>query len=161
MNFIVVLGMFGIGAYLLQIVFGMKQIKHFNETYQMLRRKGKVAIGRRAGKIKAGNIVMFAVNNNGDILESVKMQGVTVMAKFKSLPQFNGLNIHDLSENHDLVAKENKLMQQAIMNAREIYIRVEAGNYVEDSPVSPLMNARIHMNIAKESIQKKLKRGVE
>jgi DNA-binding transcriptional regulator of glucitol operon len=154
MNFIVVLGMFGIGAYLLQIVFGMKQIKHFNETYQMLRRKGKVAIGRRAGKIKAGTIVMFAVNNNGDILESVKMQGVTVMAKFKSLPQFNGLNIHDLSENHDLV-------QQAIMNAREIYIRVEAGNYVEDSPVSPLMNARIHMNIAKESIQKKLKRGVE
>ncbi|MFW7395578.1 transcriptional regulator GutM, partial [Vagococcus fluvialis] len=82
MNFIVVLGMFGIGAYLLQIVFGMKQIKHFNETYQMLRRKGKVAIGRRAGKIKAGTIVMFAVNNNGDILESVKMQGVTVMAKF-------------------------------------------------------------------------------
>lgn len=65
MSFIYIFGAFVIGAYLLQVVLGMKQIKHFNQTYQELRRKGKVAIGRRAGKVKAGTIVLFAVNKKG------------------------------------------------------------------------------------------------
>lgn len=161
MSFIFVLGIFCAIAYLLQIIFGMQQIKHFNETYQRLRRIGKVAIGRRAGKIKAGTIVMFAIDNEGNILDSVKMQGVTVMAKFKTLPNFIGLNINELSEENSVVKQENKLLQQAITNAREIYIRVEAGNYIEEAPVSPLMNARVHINIMKETVQKKFKRGVE
>lgn len=160
MNFMIVLGAFGIGAYLLQIVFGMKQIKHFNQTYQQLRRKGKVAIGRRAGKLKAGTIVMFAVSKEGEIIESVKMQGVTVMAKFKQMPQFNGQFITSLVLDHELVQQENKLMRQAIVNAREIYIRVEEGNYVEEKPVSPFVLAKIQANLFKEKIQIKLKRGV-
>lgn len=154
MNFMIVLGIFGIGAYLLQMVFGMKQIKHFKETYQNLRQKGKVAIGRRAGRIKAGTIVMFALNNQGEIIDSVRMQGVTVMAKFRKIPQFNQVNILELTEDNELVKKENKLMQQAIVNAREIYVRVEAGNYVDEKPISPLLNAKIHLNILKESVQK-------
>lgn len=139
----------------------MRQIKNFNETYKILRKKGKVAIGKRAGRIKAGTIIMFAVNTDGDIIDAVKMQGVTVMAKFKSLPQFYGFNIHDLSKSHTLVQKENKLIQQAILNARESYIRVESGNYIEDTPLSPLMNAKTQLVMVKELIQKKFKRGVE
>lgn len=160
MNFIIVLGMFGIGAYLLQIIFGMKQIKHFNQTYQKLRRQGKVAIGRRAGKFKAGTIVMFAVSGEGKIIESVKMQGVTVMAKFKEIPQFNDQLITSLVLENELVRQENKLMRQAIVNAREIYIRVEEGNYVEEKPMSPFVLLKVQTNLFKEKIQTKLKRGV-
>ena len=35
---------------------GMKQIKHFNQNYQELRQLGKVAIGRRAGKLKQARL---------------------------------------------------------------------------------------------------------
>lgn len=159
MNFLIVLGLFAIGAYLLQILFGMQQIKHFNHTYQKLRKQGKVAIGRRAGKVKAGTIVMFAVSDEGDILDAVKMQGVTVMAKFKSLPHYKGINIRSLSHDHHLVCKENKLMKHAMMNAKEIYIRVEEGNYVEEKPLSPFMLAKVEAQLLKDKIQMKLKRS--
>lgn len=161
MSFMVVLGIFAVSAYLLQILFGMKQIKHFNQTYQRLRRQGKVAIGRRAGKFKAGTIVMFAVDGKGNVLEAVKMQGVTVMAQFKDLPHFKGHNIHDFTLENDLVQQENKLMRQAIVNGREIYMRVEAGNYVEETPMSPYMNAKVHAGLLKDSVQNKFRRGVE
>ena len=78
MSFVYLFGIFALGAYLLQILFGLKQIKHFNQNYQQLCKKGKVAIGRRAGKIKAGTIVLLAVDPAGIILDARKMQGVTV-----------------------------------------------------------------------------------
>ena len=63
---------------------GMKQIKHFNQNYQELRQLGKVAIGRRAGKLKRHDYLVccgFARK----ILAARKMQGVTVLAKFHPL----------------------------------------------------------------------------
>lgn len=160
MNFIYIFGGFVIVAYLLQIVMGMKQIKHFNQVYQELRKKGKVAIGRRAGKIKAGTIVLFAVDKNGKILDARKMQGVTVIAKFHSLPTYVGEDIHYIDKYHPLVRKENKLVQQAMENAREIYLRVEVGNYHEEKPLSPLVGAKVQMQLWKNQIQSKMKRSV-
>ncbi len=55
-----IIGGIVITAYILQIVFGMKQLKNFNQVYSELRKKGRVAIGRRAGKVQSGTIVMFA-----------------------------------------------------------------------------------------------------
>ncbi len=37
---------------------------------------------------------------------------------------------------HPLVQKENKLTQQAMENAREIYLRVELGNYQENTTIN-------------------------
>ncbi|HAP9885356.1 TPA: transcriptional regulator, partial [Enterococcus faecium] len=45
---------FAASAYVLQAVISWKQLKHFNQTYSELRRKGKVAIGKRPGKIRSG-----------------------------------------------------------------------------------------------------------
>lgn len=39
MSFVYLFGIFALGAYLLQILFGLKQIKHFNQNYQQLRKK--------------------------------------------------------------------------------------------------------------------------
>lgn len=90
MDSIYILGAVVIVAYILQIIFGLKQLKHFNTTYSELRKKGRVAIGRRSGKIKAGTIVMFAVDRKGMILDAKRMQGVTVVARFKSMPSYIG-----------------------------------------------------------------------
>ncbi len=161
MNAIYVLGALVLGAYILQVIFGLKQIKHFNAVYQMLRRQGKVAIGRYAGKIKAGTIVMFAVDEEGIIIDAVKMQGVTVMAKFKRMPRYLHLAIESLTPDHEVVKQENKLMRRTIANAREIYLRVQAGDYREETPPSPFASLALHIKIWMNRVQTTLKRGVE
>lgn len=56
------------------------QIKNFNINYIEMRKKGKVAIGRKRGYIQVGIIVMLLIDNDGIIVDCRKMQGVTVFA---------------------------------------------------------------------------------
>lgn len=116
-------------AYILQIIFGMKQLKHFNDVYAHLRTLGRVAIGRRSGKLRAGTIVMIAVDKKGKVLEASRMQGVTVLSRFKDMPNYVDQDIHYLDTYNPIVRKENRLTQIAIEDAREVFLRVEAGNY--------------------------------
>ena len=140
MDSIYILGAVVIVAYILQIIFGLKQLKHFNTTYSELRKKGRVAIGRRSGKIKAGTIVMFAVDRKGMILDAKRMQGVTVVARFKSMPSYIGQDIHYFDTYNPLIRKENKLLQIAIEDAREVFLRTEAGNYEDVPKFAPVLN---------------------
>ncbi|MGT2666948.1 transcriptional regulator GutM [Streptococcus rifensis] len=125
----VIFGVSVILAYLGQFLLGYRQLKHFNETYQMLRKKGRVAIGRRAGKIQSGTIVMFAIDKTGLVLVAKKMQGVTVLAQFKDMPVYIGQDIHYFDKYNPIVRQENKLLRIAIEDAREIFLRTEAGAY--------------------------------
>lgn len=140
MDSIYILGAVVIVAYILQIIFGLKQLKHFNTTYSELRKKGRVAIGRRAGKIKAGTIVMFAVDQSGKVLDARRMQGVTVAARFKTMPDYIGQDIHYFDTYNPLIRKENKLLQIAIEDAREVFLRTEAGNYEDVPKFAPVLN---------------------
>ncbi|HFI0934402.1 TPA: transcriptional regulator GutM [Streptococcus suis] len=140
MDSIYILGAVVILAYVLQIIFGLKQLKHFNTTYSELRKKGRVAIGRRAGKIKAGTIVMFTVDKSGKVLDARRMQGVTVAARFKTMPDYIGQDIHYFDTYNPLIRKENKLLQIAIEDAREVFLRTEAGNYEDVPKFAPVLN---------------------
>ena len=140
MDSIYILGAVVILAYILQIIFGLRQLKHFNTTYSELRKKGRVAIGRRAGKIKAGTIVMFAVDQSGKVLDARRMQGVTVAARFKTMPDYIGQDIHYFDTYTPLIRKENKLLQIAIEDAREVFLRTEAGNYEDVPKFAPVLN---------------------
>ena len=133
MNSMILFGAFCAAAYVLQILLGLKQLKNFNVTYGQLRKMGRVAIGRRSGKIKSGTIVLFALDKKGKVLAAKKMQGVTILARFKDMPAYIGQDIHYLDGYNPLVRKENKLLQIAIEDAREVFLRVEAGNY-QDVP---------------------------
>ena len=160
MSFTFIFGIFAIGAFLFQTLLGFFQIKHFNNVYQELRSKGRVAIGRRSGKIKAGTIVFFAIDDDAKILDARLMQGVTVLSKFKRKDQYIGQDIHFIDHYHPLVQKENKLTQIAMEDAREIYLRVEMGNYTETTPNSPLQNVSISLNLMKDKITTKLRGSV-
>ncbi len=148
------LGIFAILAYFLQCLLGVKQIQQFNQTYSRLRKQGKVAIGRRAGKIQAGTIILFAVNGQGLILEGAKMQGISVLAKFKALPEFEGIDLLALTPQHPLVQRENKLTQQTILNAQEIYQRIHQGEKIA-TPPSPIKEGLFKLNVIKQQIQTK------
>lgn len=153
------LGAIAFVAYIIQILLGLKQIKNFNTVYSRMRQKGKVAIGRRPGKIAAGTLLLFAVDDTGDISEAEMMQGTSILARFKAQSQFVGLNIHELAKDHPVLLQENKLTRQAALNAQEIYLKVEKGNYKERQPVSPIMNMGLQLSTLKQSIQTKFTKG--
>lgn len=139
----ILVGLFMLGAYILQTIFSLKQIKHFNQIYSQLRQQGKVAIGRRPGKIQSGTIFMVAVDNQGKILDAMVMQGVTVLAKFKERPKYINELITDLTLHHPIVANENKLIRQAILDARDLYIKVQNNDYHEKMPLSPFSMLKV------------------
>lgn len=156
----VLLAILGIGAYLLQLLFSLRQMKTFNTVYQDLRKQGKVAIGKRAGKIRAGTIVMFALDDEGKILDARKMQGVTVWSRFAPMTQFIGEDLHYIDRYHPKVRLENKLTQAAMEHAREVYLRVQVGDYKETPTRSPLANLKFQASYMKDTLVTKLKRSV-
>lgn len=151
---IFVLGAIAIIAYILQIFLGMRQIKNFNSVYIRMKRKGKVAIGRRPGRIASGTILLLGVDETGMIQEAEMMQGTSILARFKPRPQFTGIDIHQLTE-ASILLKENKLTRQAAANAQKIYLEVEKGNHREEAPVSPIFNIGNQLSLMKHSIKNK------
>lgn len=118
------------GAFVVQMALGFLQLKHFSKAYAELRRVGKVAIGKKPGKLRAGTIVLFAVTNSGTILKAKKMQGVTVMATFKDLDGFEGKNIKSLSEED--MGHCNKLLKSAILDASSNYKIIMSGGEIPE-----------------------------
>ena len=154
---IYIIGLIVIAAYALQIVLGLRQLKNFNDTYSRLRKLGRVAIGRRSGRVRSGTIVLFAIDKDAKVLEGRKMQGVTVFSQFKEMPAYVGQDIHYLDTYNPLVRKENKLVQIAIEDAREVFLRVEADNYKDVPKSAPLLNLGLQWQILKSKFQTKTK----
>jgi glucitol operon activator protein len=134
---IIVIMIFIAGAFVVQMGLGFLQIKHFSKAYAELRRIGKVAIGKKPGRIRAGTIVLFAVSNSGKILKAKKMQGVTVMATVKDLPGFEDKNIRTLKEED--MAHCNKLLKLAILDAVSNYKTIMSGGVIPEK-YSPFKN---------------------
>lgn len=129
MNMIMVM-IFIAGAFLVQMGLGFLQIQHFSKAYAEMRRIGKVAIGKKPGKIRSGTIVFFAVSKSGRILKAKKMQGVTVMATFKDLPGFEDKNIRHLTEED--MSHCNKLLKAAIQDAASNYKIIMSGGVIPE-----------------------------
>ena len=53
--------------FLLQGVLSVIQMRHFSQEFVKLRRKGKVACGRKSRGFHAGAIVMFRIDEDGVI----------------------------------------------------------------------------------------------
>jgi glucitol operon activator protein len=138
------------GAFIVQAGLGFLQIKHFSKAYTELRRIGKVAIGKRPGKVRAGTIVMFAISNSGKILKAKKMQGVTVLAKVRDLNGFEGKNIKTLNDNDMMHC--NKLLKLAILDAVHNYKTIMSG---EEIPEKSSLFKRMMVQAERVTLAKK------
>ena len=132
------LGLLTAAMFFLQAVLSSIQISHFNKEFIKLRRRGKVACGRQSGGFHAGAIVMFLLDESGIIQEGRMMMGVTVLARAKPLPGFEGKFVGGLTE-ADL-PKHGKNLRKAILDARDTYNKVMNGEIVPDRP-SPFQRA--------------------
>ena len=123
------------------VVFGLQfwlssfQMKNFNNEFVKLRRKGKVAIGRKAGGFNAGAIVMFQIDDDGQIREGRKIEGTTFLARVKDFPDLNGRNVATLTRADGPRGHRN--LARAIEDAALTYNKYVNGEVLEDTP-SPL-----------------------
>lgn len=123
------------GAFLLQIFLGYFQMRHMSHVFIVMRREGRVAIGRKRGNFRSGTIVFLAIDGKGKILDARKMQGVTILARFRELKPLIGEPITAI--NKKKVSAYNKLIQQAIADAVNNYRIVAEGGTIEENRGTP------------------------
>lgn len=125
---IIVLGV----SYLAQVGFSVFQLRDFAKTYGALRRRGKVAIGKRKNALSAGSIVLFLIDDEGSIREARSLSGLTVLARFRPLDGFAGVDIVRVAEGP--LARLPKGLRLAVLNARDNWLAVQCGEIPEDPP---------------------------
>ncbi len=131
-----------LAAFMLQYLFTFIQMKDFNRHYSTLRKMGRVAIGKVKGVLRAGAIVMFAIDQQGTILAGRSMQGVTVLARCKMLEGFEGKNVATLTEDDCRQLRLSKSLTRGVLEASSNYNILMAGGEIPEppSPVEKLGN---------------------
>ncbi len=119
-------------AFLLQGIFSFAQMRHLSDEFIKLRRRGKVAFGRKSGGFHAGAVVMFLVDDDGIIQEGRKLEGITAFARTQPLDGFEGRFVGDLTA--DDGPKNHKNLRAAIADAALTYRAYTAGETIADPP---------------------------
>lgn len=133
-RFVLLLG----AMFLLQGVLSVIQMRHFSKEFIKLRRRGKVACGRKSGGFHAGAIVMFRIDGDGIIQEGKKLMGVTCFARVTDLPGFEGRYVGGLTQ-ADL-PRYGKNLRKAVLDASDTYNKFMAGEVIPEPP-SPFQRA--------------------
>ncbi len=121
--------------YVIQTVTALFQAKDFMAHFTRLRRLGPVAIGKKKGLFTAGAIVLLLLDDEGNIREGARLNGVTVLARFREFNDYTNRNIVTIDPMSD--RRFTKSLRQALANARENYAVVHAGG-VPVEPAAPL-----------------------
>lgn len=115
-------------AFLFQGIMGFFQIKNFSRNFSEVRQQGKVLIGKNPKHFQSGTLMLMAIDEQtGRIKEARIMKGVTVFAKFQSLPQLNNQNLAVVATDHQFLQQFNRLVQQCILNAYQNFIDFKTG----------------------------------
>lgn len=107
-------------VYVTNVVLALMQSKNYTAAYTTLRRRGRVAIGKKKGLLTTGAIVMFLLDSKGAIVEGSRLTGVTVLARFRPFPEFDGLHLAELAATDD--RRFTKSVRLAVDNARDNYL---------------------------------------
>lgn len=127
MNFFMIAAILLVG-YMLQFFFGAMQIKDFTRAYSPLKRKGRVAIGRVNGALRAGAIILLCIDEDAIITDGAYMMGVTVLAKFKQFDKLNGRHVGEIEEAE--VMDLAKPLRRAILDASFNYNTIMNGGEI-------------------------------
>ena len=132
------LGLIIAAMFALQAVLSGIQMRHFSKEFIKLRRRGRVACGRKSGGFHAGAIVMFLIDEDGLIQEGRQLCGVTCFARVKPLPGFEGKDVGTLTD-ADL-PRYGKNLRKAVLDARDSYNKFMSGEAIPEPP-SPFQKA--------------------
>jgi len=107
------------GMWILQGLLGLWQLRHFNQRFKLLRKEGRVVIGKSKGRVTAGVVLMFCLDQNCNIIRGEKMEGFSIFARLKPFNSFNHFNLLELEESK--CNRLGKSASKAVMNAIENY----------------------------------------
>ena len=119
-------------AWVLQSYLSFKQTQSFTKLFVAMRRRGRVVMGRFKGGIVQGAIVLFGIDADGVITEGHRLNGVTVMARFRGFEDFTGQGIADIDPAD--AARHGRQVRHAVANARENYRIITAGGQAPEPP---------------------------
>lgn len=131
---ILALGILILLAFILQYLLTYIQMQSFNKHYRKLRQLGRVVIGRKKGLIRAGAIIMFAIDDKDKILSGSSMQGVTVLARFKEFNYFNGIKVNTITIRDCKALSLSKSLTTAVLDGVLTFKTVSRG---EEIPIQP------------------------
>lgn len=106
-------------AWIGQMILGVFQIKYFNKHFKEMRKLGKVVIGKNKGKVRAGVIVLIAIDEDSKIIKAEKMQGISVFARIRALKILENKNLLEI--NTDNLKGIDKWTVKAVDNGIESY----------------------------------------
>jgi DNA-binding transcriptional regulator of glucitol operon len=113
-------------------VLALMQSKTYTTTFTTLRRRGRVAIGKKKGLLTTGAIVMFLVDEAGTVVDGTRLTGVTVLARFRPFGWFNGQPLATVDAGQERTLTRS--VQLAVGNARDNYVLSLAGATVPEPP---------------------------
>lgn len=108
-----------LAAWIGQMILGVYQIKYFNRHFKEMRKLGKVVIGKNKGRVRAGVIVLMAIDENSNIIKAEKMQGISVFARMRSLKIIENMNLLKIDINN--LKGMDKWTVKAVDNGIESY----------------------------------------
>jgi len=107
------------GLWILQGLFGFWQLRHFNQRFKLLRNEGRVVVGKSKGRIMAGAVLMFCLDQDCKIIKGEKMEGISIFARLKPFNSLNNLNLLEIEEKQ--YSGLDRPTCKAVMNAIENY----------------------------------------
>lgn len=142
MSPIILLSGIALLAFFLQAFLGFQQMKHFGNEYTKMRKDGRVAIGRRPGKIMSGTIVMFSLDKEGNIQYGRLLQGTTILARFKNYSNFDHDHIEEITTDNPKLKKEISITRKAIIDAVNNYQLIVNGKEIpqKQAPLNRLFS---------------------
>lgn len=118
-------------AWILQTALGSVQVKNFNKHYMALRNEGRVSIGRSKGILRSGVVLLMSIDGKRKIQTAKKMQGLTIMARFKDFSILEGQDLLHIDE--AVYNQMDRFTKQAFDEAVDIYKRVAKGEEIPES----------------------------
>ncbi len=119
-------------VYVTNTALAFLQSKDYTSAYTAMRRRGRVAIGKKKGLVTTGAIVMFLLDGNGRIVEGRRLTGVTVLARFRPFDEFDGLDVASIDASSD--NRFTKSVRLAVDNARDNYLYWTTGQTPPEPP---------------------------
>lgn len=111
------------GIWLLQIMMTKIQMKNYQLTIKKMSKRpsGYLGVGIQKQKLGIGVIAVVVVDDNGVILESQLMKGVTVFSRFEPYTDYNGLHMEEIKNK----AKDESVAQAFKMAFEKIESQME------------------------------------
>lgn len=118
MNIYTIFGIFFL-LVIMQFIGMRLQIKAYREAVRRLHQEGNLGIGSRRGRIGSGYIIIIACDNEGTIIDSEIMKGMTIFSRFKKEAALIGKNISAVKRECMAFPKQKRKQYKGYIQALE------------------------------------------